>query len=144
MRTSSDIEVEKIFKCRLPSNLYLFSTQCFWWHIHILRLEYIRIAKLGLKLYYSRKVRQRRIIKCDRFRDHKLRQSWIANCDRVWIKKCDKNFRKWITKRDDKVIQHSNKSFPERLKLHVIHIFFLSVYLQSMFYGYSRFFLSGL
>ena len=37
-------------------------------------------------------MRQRRITKCDRFKDYKIRQSWITNCD--------KNFKKWITKCD--------------------------------------------
>ena len=32
-------------------------------------------------------MRQRRITKCDRFRDYKIRQSWITKCD--GIKKCD-------------------------------------------------------
>ena len=45
-------------------------------------------------------MRQRRIAKCDRFRDYKVRQSWIINCDRVWITKWGKNLKKWITKYD--------------------------------------------
>ena len=32
-------------------------------------------------------MQQRRITKCDRFRDYKIRQSWITKCD--GIKKCD-------------------------------------------------------
>ena len=40
-------------------------------------------------------------VRWDRFRDYKVRQSWIAKYDRVWIKKCDKNCKKWITKCDE-------------------------------------------
>ena len=29
-----------------------------------------------------------------------IRQTWITNCDRVWIIKCDKKFTRWITKCD--------------------------------------------
>ena len=52
-------------------------------------------------------MRQRRITNYDRFRDYKVRQSWIANCDSLWIRKCDKIFKKLIkncdkiTKRDE-------------------------------------------
>ena len=30
------------------------------------------------------------------FKDYKVQQSWITNCDRFWITKCDKNFENWI------------------------------------------------
>ena len=46
-------------------------------------------------------MRKRRIIKYDRFRDYKVRQRWITNCDRFWITKCDKNLKKWISKFDE-------------------------------------------
>ena len=36
--------------------------------------------------------------KCDRSRDYKVRQSWTTYCDRVWITKCDKNFKEWVMK----------------------------------------------
>ena len=32
------------------------------------------------------------------FKDYKVQQSWITNCDRFWITKCDKNFENWIAK----------------------------------------------
>ena len=38
-------------------------------------------------------MRQRRITICDRFKDYEVRQSWITNCDRFWITKCDKNLK---------------------------------------------------
>ena len=38
--------------------------------------------------------------KCDRFRDCKVRQNWITNCDKIWITKYDKSFKNWITKSD--------------------------------------------
>ena len=43
-------------------------------------------------------MRQRWITKYDRFKDYKVRQSWITNCDRFWITTCDKSLKKWITK----------------------------------------------
>ena len=45
-------------------------------------------------------MRQRRITNCDRFRDYKVRQSWITNCDEFWITKCEKILKKWITNCD--------------------------------------------
>ena len=45
-------------------------------------------------------MRQRRITKCDRFKNYKVPQSWITNYNRFWIAKCDKNSKKWITKCD--------------------------------------------
>ena len=32
------------------------------------------------------------------FKDYKVQQSSITNCDRFWITKCDKNFENWIAK----------------------------------------------
>ena len=48
--------------------------------------------------YRDYKVWQRRITKCDRFKNCKVRQSWITNYDRFWITKYEKNFKNWITK----------------------------------------------
>ena len=48
--------------------------------------------------YRDCRVRQTRITKCDRFKDYKVWQSWITECDRSWITKCDKKFKNWITK----------------------------------------------
>ena len=45
-------------------------------------------------------MQQRQIIRRNRFKDYKVWQSWITNCDSFWIIKCDKNFKNWITKCD--------------------------------------------
>ena len=65
MRTSSDIQAgrDRMFKKYLNSGY----PRNFIYSFHT----------LGLTLY----------------QDYKVRQKSIANCDRVWIKKCDKNFK---------------------------------------------------
>ena len=40
------------------------------------------------------------ITTCDWCREYKVRQSWITNCDKFWITKCHKNFKKLITECD--------------------------------------------
>ena len=53
--------------------------------------EVIKMVNMSVK-HKDYKVRQRRIIKCDRFKDYKVRQSWITNHNRFCITKCDKIF----------------------------------------------------
>ena len=69
-------------------------------------------------------MRQRRITKCDSFRDYKVRQSWITNCNRFWITKCDKNLRNVLqsamglqSTTDYKVIQYKRRAFLLQLLL---------------------------
>ena len=62
--------------------------------------QLITYVHIRTKIILGLQSAKRRIIKCDRFRDCKVRQSLAANCNRFWITKCDENVRKWITKWD--------------------------------------------
>ena len=52
----------------------------------------MKYPHIRTKIILGLKVRQRLITECDRFRDYKVPQSRIVNCDRVWITKGDKKF----------------------------------------------------
>ena len=54
-------------------------------------LKFKKISGKVFVKYRDHKVRQRRITKCDWFKDYKVRHSWVTNYDRFWITKCDKN-----------------------------------------------------
>ena len=69
----------------------------------ILKVEFWNSRRFLVNIfikYRDYKVQQRRITKCYRFKGYKVQQSCIANYNMVWITKCDKNFRNWITQCD--------------------------------------------